>query len=153
MKKEYKSSLFIIIKNIVYGIVGGAFAGFIATIWLDPLYCILIGSGLGLLLIYFAVFGDNIKLVIEDDKLYVYRFSKLKYEFNLEEVEINARIKTTYDSAGSDSDCTLNVVKETGETVRVDCSMLGVTRFYRLLEDLKITDNVPTKVVTKKKDK
>lgn len=151
MKKEYKSSLYIIIKNIIYGIFGGAFATFIASIWLELTYSIAIGGTLGLLIIYFAVFGDNIRLLIDDEKLRIYRFRKLKHEFDLNEVSFSARIKTTYDSAGSDSDCTLNVTKKDGETVSIDCSMLGARRFYRLLDDLEINNGAPTKLETKKK--
>ena len=153
MKKVYKSSLYIIIKNIIYGICGGGVIILIAHIWLDLTRAIALGSLIGIFIIYLAVFVDNIKLIIEDNKLSIYRFNKLKYEFNLEEVSIGASIKTTYDGAGSDSDCTLIITNSNGEVERIDCSMLGARRFYRMLDSLEINNGAPLKIKTKKKDK
>ena len=153
MKKVYKSSLYIIIKNIVYGICGGGVAALIIHIWLELIPSIAIGTALGLFIIYLAVYSDNIKLVIDSEKLSIYRFSKLKHEFNLSEVSIGATVKTTYDGAGSDSDCYLIITKSENEVERIDCSMLGARRFYRMLDDLEINNGDPVKIKTKKKEK
>jgi len=153
MKKVYKSSLYIIIKNIVYGICGGGVAALIIHIWLDLIPSIVVGTSIGLFIIYLAVYADNIKLIIENEKLSIYRFSKLKHEFNLSEVSISASIKTTYDGAGSDSDCYLTITKSENKVERIDCSMLGVRRFYRMLDDLDINNGEPVKIKTKKKEK
>ena len=142
--KIYKSSLFIIVKNVIYGICGGAVIAFILNLLLLTYLAVIIGAVVGLLIIYFAVIGDNIRVVIDGDNFTVYRRGKAKHSFNMCEVSLEARIKNR---AG---DCILTVTEQNGESTRIDCSMLGQNRFYRLLADLRVVGE-PAEVVPTKK--
>ena len=143
----FKSSLFIIIKNVIYGVLGGTFAAVILNVFIDLPWAIVCGILLGLLIIYVVIIRDNFKVVIEDDRFTVYRHNKVKYRFTLSEVSLNARIKTV----DGDSDCTLMVTEQDGKTTYIDLSMLGQSRFYRLLDALMITDSEPLEVKTTKR--
>jgi len=141
----YKSSAFVIIKNVIYGVIGGVVAAFIAHIFLQWYLSAAIGVVLGLFVVYIALIGDNIKVVIDGDALSVYRRGKRKYYFKISEVELRARIKTT----DGDSDCDLSVTERNGDVTCIDCSMLGKSRFYKLLESLHVTDAAPAAVRTR----
>jgi hypothetical protein len=143
----YKSSAFIIVKNVIYSILGGIAVALILSWFIDANLAVIIGGAVGLLIIYFVLIGDNIRVEIDGDRLSFYRFKKLKHEFSIGKSGFNARIKTT----DGDSDCTLTVIQENGEETYIDCSMLGKSRFYKLLDALRVTDPEPVEVETKKK--
>ena len=146
--KEFKSSLFIIVKNVFYGIFGGAAIALIMYMFMEDLVIpIIVGTVLGLLIIYFAIVKDNIRIIVDPDRFTVYRGKKLKHSFNTKEVSMHAKIKTV----DGDSDCTLTVTTPDGKETRIDCSMLGQSRFYKLLDALDVFDGEPVEVRTKKK--
>lgn len=151
MTKEYKSSLFVIGKNVLYG-VGGAFVAALVLSWfLNGTLAVILGILAGLAIIYFAVIGDNIRVVLDDETLSIYRLGKLKHSFKLDESSFHAKVVTTTDSTGSDSDCDLTVTGPDGEETRIDCSMLGYRRFMELLDDLGFNDGDPKAVPTLQK--
>ncbi len=141
--KIYKSSSFVIVKNCVYALFGGAAAALIASIWLDWQVAAAIGGGLCLLMLYFALFGDRISICIDGDSVRILRGQKVKQAFLLSQVELSAHIKTV----DSDSDCTLTARYPDNSTKSIDCTMLGRARFLRLLDDLGVT-NQPVKIPT-----
>jgi len=145
--QTFKSSAFIIVKNVIYGIVGGAVAALIASWFLELTVAIIIGAVLGLLIIYFAVVGDNIEIVVESDHFFVRRRGKVKYAFKTDEVGIHAKIRTK----SGDSSCALVVTKSDGSQTAIDCSMLGASRFHKLLAALHVTD-APVEVKTSGKE-
>jgi hypothetical protein len=142
----FKSSIFILIKNVFYGVVGGAVAALIASYFLDLTIAIAIGVVLGLLIIFFTLFSDNIKVVVGEGDFTVFRRGKARYSFKLSEVGFHARIRTK----SGDSDCKLTVEEANGNKTYIDCSMLGASRFYRLLDALHVTDSEPTEIKTTK---
>ncbi|MDR3295024.1 MAG: hypothetical protein LBT26_04215 [Clostridiales Family XIII bacterium] len=142
----FKSSTFVIIKNIIYAVAGGLVAAFIANWFLDSRIAAAIGVFLCLLIAYFAMFGDNIRIVVGEDDFTVFRRRKLRHSFKLSEVSIHAKIRSTT----GDSDCTLTVTERDGSQTHIDCTMLGGSRFYRLLDALRVTDPEPVEVKTKK---
>lgn len=132
----YKSSLFVIIKNVIYGVAGGAVLALILSWFIDNLViAIAIAAVVGLFVVYLALFGDNIKIVIDGDDLSFYKMGKLKHHFKISEVGFRAKIKTR----DGDSDCNLTVLSADGSETTIDCSMLGNSRFYKLLDSLDIT--------------
>ena len=145
--KVYKSSLFVKIKNVIYGIFGGGALTFIASWFVSLEIAIIIGVAGFLLMAYFALIGDNIRVIVDGDFFSVYRGKKEKHRFNWKEVGIHANIKTT----DGDSDCKLTVEDPDGETTYIDCSMLGASRFYKLLDAIGVTDAKPVAVETIKK--
>ena len=142
----YKSSLFIIAKNVFYGIFGGGFAGLVAS-WfsLDLIFSIPIGVLVGSFIIYSALIGDNIRVEIDGDTLSFYRLGKLKHQFQISRVGLHAKIRTS----DGDSDCNLTITDEEGKSTNIDCSMLGKSRFYKLLDSLKVFDE-PVELPTRK---
>lgn len=147
--KEYKSSLFVIGKNIVYGIGGAFVAALVASWFLSGFLAVLIGLAAGAAIIYFAVIGDNITVTLDDATMSVHRLGKLLHTFNREECSFHAKVVTTTDVT-SDSDCTLTVTDADGEETALDCSMLGKTTFMRLLDDLGFNDQPAVAVATTK---
>ena len=143
--KTFKSSVLIIIGNVLYGIIGAAIVAVILSFFLVAGLSIAIGAIVGLVIIYFAVIGDNIKLTIDDETLKVYKGSRVKHSFERNSVAISAQIKTV----DGDSDCKLTVTNADGEETHVDCSMLGLSRFYKLLDELGVFKPEPIAVKTR----
>lgn len=148
--KEYKSSLFVIGKNVVYGVGGGFVAALVLSWFISAGVAVVLGCLAGLAIIYFAVIGDNIRVTLDDDTLAIYRLGKLKHSFKVAECSFNAKIVTTTGSAVSDSDCDLTIADAGGEETTIDCSMLGRSRFLELLDDLGFNDQAPSAVPTTK---
>ncbi len=144
-----KSSALIMVKNTIYGVAGGFVAALIASWFLDLNIAIGIGVVLGLIMIYFALIGDNIRVEIDGDSLSFFSKGKLRHQFAISEVKLSAKIKTSR----GDSDCDLAVTDKEGKITHIDCSMLGASRFYRLLDALHVTNSEPIAVKTQKADK
>lgn len=143
----YKSNPLIVLKNLVYAAFGGLLATMIAGWFLGATISIIIGAAIALYIMYCVLYGDNFKIVVDGDELSFYRRDKLVHRFKISEVGFRANIR----SSSADSDCTLTVVKPDGSSTRIDCTTLGESRFYELLDTLKITDQEPKTVETKKK--
>lgn len=154
--KEYKSSIFTLLKHVIYSIAGGGVLCIILMCFTrNPLICYGIPLLVALYLIYSTLHEDNIKITLDNDIMQVYRTKKLIHTFNLKKLVVETHVKTTIDTTGSDSDCTLTLINpETDERVMLDCSMLGLGTFERLKDDLNIVNEPePIKVVTKVKNK
>lgn len=145
---QYKSSLFVIVKNVAYGVGGGFVAALVASWFLSGFFAIVVGLAAGLAIIYFAVYSDNIVITLNDGVMSVHRFGKLLHEFKVEECQFNAKVVTTSDMTGGDSDCTLHISRADGDEVHLDCSMLGRGRFMQLLDDLGFNDTAPVALAT-----
>lgn len=146
--REYKSSLFVIGKNVVYGVGGGFVAALVLSWFLHAAIAVIGGLIAGAAIIYFAVFSDNISITVDDEKMEVFRFGKLLHSFKLSECGFKAKIVTTTGSAVSDSDCDLTVSGPGESETTIDCSMLGRSRFLELLSDLGMDDKEPVAVPT-----
>lgn len=148
--KEYKSSLFVIGKNIVYGVGGALVAMLVASWFLSDFLAVLLGLAAGAAIIYFAVIGDNIAVTLDDGTMTVRRLGKLLHTFEVGECSFHAKVVTTSDMTGGDSDCMLTVTDADGEETRLDCSMLGKSRFMELLDDLGFNDQPAVALATTK---
>ncbi|MDR1100762.1 MAG: hypothetical protein LBL34_00120 [Clostridiales bacterium] len=140
----YKCSILVIIKNVIYSLFGGVAAWLVASCFLEFNTAVMIGVGLCVIMLYFTLFGDRIKITVDDDILAVYRHGKIKHQFNLKEVGLHANVRTSQ----GDSDCMLTITESNGDETSVDCSLLGASRFYKLLHTLKVTDPAPVVVET-----
>ena len=154
--KEYKSSVFTLLKHVVYSVA----AGFVLCIIImcfsnNPFICYGISFLVTLYLLYSTLHDDNIKITLDNDIMQVYRFRKLLHTFKLKKLVVKTYVKTTIDSSGSDSDCTLIIINpETDEQVTLDCSMLGLDNFEKLKADLNVVnESEPVKVITTVKTK
>ena len=151
--REYKSSLFIIGKNVVYGIAGAFVAALVLSWFLSGAVSVILGILAGLAIIYFAVISDNITVVLDNGEMSVYRIGgRLLHRFRLDDCSFHAKIVTTSDMTGGDSDCTLTIDCADGGETNLDCSMLGKTTFMELLDALGFNDTQPEKLSTTKKD-
>lgn len=149
--KRYKSSLFVIGKNVLYGVGGGFVAALVVSWFAGGFTAVLVGIVAGLAIIYFAVYGDNIEITLDDGVMTVTRFGKLLHTFTVDECSFNAKVRTTSDMTGGDSDCTLRITRADGGEVHLDCSMLGERRFMELLDDLGFNDTEPVALATTRK--
>lgn len=143
--KTFKSSVLIIVGNVLYGIIGSVVVAVLLSFFLMPWLSIVIGAIVGLVIVYFAVVGDNVKLTVDDETLTVYKGSRVKYNFDRSAVTMSAHIK----NVDGDSDCKLTVTNVTGEETHIDCSMLGLNRFYLLLDALGVFKPEPVAVKTR----
>lgn len=151
---EFKSSLFTLFKHVIYSIAGSVFLFFILYYFVkNPFVTYGIPILVLLYLLYSTLFSDNIRVVIKKDEgfMEVYSCNKLLHSFCLANVEFESYIKTTVDSAGSDSDCRLTVIDKTnGNRETIDCSMLGPDTYSKLLAALGVgVCDEPIKVATK----
>lgn len=147
----YKSSLFIIGKNIVYAVAGACVAAFILNIFVSEAVAVGIGALTGLAIAYLVIYQNIITVEVGDGIMTVSRFGKRQHEFELAGCSLRANIRTTSDSTGTDSDCTLTVIREDGDETHIDCTMMGADRFYELLEDLGLVNPDPVPLRTTKK--
>ena len=146
--KEFKSSAYIVVKNLIYGIIGGAVIAFILNIWINIWYALGLGVLIAIWYVLTTLLKDMKKVVIYDDRFEIVRRGKVLHSFKRSEVAIRASIRTK----GGDSDCTLRITSADGREELIDCSMLGRNRFYRLIDELGVLDPEPIELKTKKKD-
>ena len=149
--REFKSSLFVIAKNVLYG-VGGAFVAALVLSWfLNGTVAVLLGLAVGAAIIYLAVYSNNIRVAVDNNTVSFHRRGTLLHQFSLDDHSFRAKVVTTTDSTGSDSDCDLTVTAPDGSETQIDCSMLGYNQFMELLDCLGFNDQPPVAVETMKK--
>lgn len=148
--KEYKPSIFVLAKNVVYGLAGGFVAALILDAFLPYVLAYLLGIAACIAILYFTLYSDNISVKLDESNISSFRFGKLLYEFPLEGTSFSAKIVTTQEAV-SDSDCYLTIKTFDGDEETIDCSMLGKNTFEELLKDLGLTDREAEKLETTKK--
>lgn len=125
----YKRSLYVCIKSLILYVLG-IFVLFIILYSLIPMKYNIIVTGIFILIFLYVFFiNDNIKFILEDNILSYYEGKKLVYEFNLDDVE-----HISYELTRKSGTVTkLNLIID-GESI--DCEPLGLSKFYKLYEDL-----------------
>ena len=147
-RREYGASWLVIGKNVLYGVGGGFLAALVASWFVSFLLAVALGLVAGAAIIYFAVFADNITVVVDDETISVLRFGQSLHSFPREGHSFQARVVTTTGDGLPDSECWLTVVDPGGNETRIDCGMLGRGRFLALLDDLGLNDPEPIAVPT-----
>lgn len=103
-------------------------------------------------LIFAAAFAGYIWLVIIDNIIVIETDGNtltVKKGKKVETYPINTtavRAKTV--TSSGDTECSLYLTRQGGQEVFVDCELIGVTQFMKLLGDLGITDDSVTKLDT-----
>ena len=133
----YKSSLLIILRNLICAAFGSGIVILLLSLFLELNAAIIIGFAALTYFLYLALAGNNIIIVINGDELSFYRQQKLKHRFNLNKVELYAKVRTINGS----SDCSLIVIEGSCKQTCIDCSMLGAKTFYKLLYALNMNEN------------
>ncbi len=145
--KEFKRSKFIMIKDLAQTLLGSAvlfvlifgvlaFIEEVGEVRIRLEIAIVISGVIAILVWLWAVrrivVHENIRVTVDGDDFYFYQRNQEKYHFRISEVKMHSRIKTR----GGDSECRLEVIDEQGKRVYIDCSPLGKSRYYGLLEAL-----------------
>lgn len=148
--KEFKSNPLVILKNVLFAVCTGFVLAIIANFFLSPT----ISKGLGALAFlggtYFAVVLDNIRVVIDGDRLTFYRGKKETHSFTISECSFHSLIRSTT----GDSSCDLTIkTHENDYGTTIDCSMLGRGRYLQLLDALGFNDQEPVNISTTKRNK
>ena len=149
MKNVYKTRPHRVLVNLVFGVAASLFVAFIVSIWLK--------GALWFLLISLAVFAGYIWLVIIDNIIVIETDGDtltIKKGKKIDTYSISAtaiRAKTV--SSGGDTECSLYLTRQGEEEVLIDCELIGITQFLKLLDDLGINRDPVTKLNTESVDK
>lgn len=141
--KIFKSNVWTKLKHVGYSVCIGAFVSILVRLITENsliIYSVSIASCMFML--YTTLIGERIKVILDDNTMKVFVANKLKHKYNLNEVTFDSYIKNITDSTGSSSDCTLTIINnKTNEKEFLNCSMLGVHTYYKLIEALKINQS------------
>ena len=146
MSHVYKTRPHRILLNLVVGAVGALLVTFIASIWLK--------SFVWLLLIALAVFAgyiwlaiiDNIILIETDGDTLTIKKGQRIDTYSISRTAIRAK---TVRSSG-DTECSLYLTRPGEQEALIDCELIGITQFEKLLEDLGLNRDSITKLTTGK---
>ncbi|MGP1458454.1 MAG: hypothetical protein ACTTKL_04010 [Treponema sp.] len=132
MKNIYKTRVHRVLVNIVFGAGAALLVAFIASIWLKPLALrVLIFAAVYAFYIWTVIIGNMIVIETDGTTLTVSK-GKKKDEYPIAATHFRAK---TVSSSG-DTECTLYVTRQGGEEETIDCELIGITQFRRLLDDL-----------------
>ena len=149
---EFKRGIWSFIKSLTIAVVTPVFVFFITGLFTENIW---IATGVAALififLIYMTIFSENIKFVVDGEKLEYYKRKRLE-TYNLKECVVGYRAKTTNGSADHLYLEILN--KKTKESKDIDCTALGLNKFYKMYDLIEAASaNKATKMETKKKGK
>ena len=148
MRNVYKTRPHRVLVNLVFGAGAALFVTFIASIWLK--------SFVLLLLIALATFAGDIWLVIIDNMIVIETDGDsltIKKGKKIDTYSISAtaiRAKTV--SSGGDTECSLYLTRQGENEELIDCELIGITQFEKLLSDLGIDRDSVTKLSTESAD-
>ncbi len=146
MIKEYRSSVLSVIKTAVLGIFFLGLVYYGTSIFLEnPLWVYGLTAGAGLFYIYFALISSLVYVRLEGEELLI-REGRKKMHFRLSEWSITAKT-----SSGGEAELEFfNGEKR----LYADCSLLGQSQFYSLMEDLGIVGDKqkPIELETRRRD-
>ena len=144
MSNVYKTRPHRVLVNLIFGVGAALFVTFIASIWLR--------NFVWLLLIALAVFVGYIWLVIIDNIIVIetdgntLTIKKGKHidTYSIPSTAIRAK---TVRSSG-DTECSLYLTRPGEQEALIDCELIGITQFEKLLEDLGLNRDSVTKLST-----
>lgn len=154
--KIYKRNFINLLWSLILTLFGLLFVNFIIYwfinekapnhIWI--FYIIVISSSLYFL--YSSIFKENIKIEIDNKYLKYYENNILKEEIDLSKVSYGYKIT-------NNNYINLYLYEDNNNNYKsLDCSPLGVTKFYDLIEEIskstKNKDNIPEAKIIKKGD-
>jgi hypothetical protein len=156
--KVYKRNFLSLIWSLILALVALLFINFIVYWFVTEkapdytwvFYIVLVLSSVYLL--YSSIFKENIKIELENKNFKYYENNKLKEDIDLSKVFYGYKIV-------DNSIVDLYLYEDDQQTKKIlDCSPLGVSKFYELIEDIeKVTKNkgyIPeAKIIKKEGDK
>ena len=148
MKNVYKTRIYRVLVNLVFGAAAALFVAFIASIWLKGfVWFLLISIGVFAAYIWLVIIDNMIVIETEDNVLTVKRGKKID-TYPIDTTAIRAKTVTS----GGDTECTLYLTPYGGQEVTVDCELIGISQFESLLDDLGINRDSVTKLSTDNTD-
>ena len=149
MEKTYKVRPHRVLVNLVFGICASLVVWVVSGIWLEEPYTYAAGAGLFVLYCLLVLWGNLISIHVSGNTLTVKKRGKLLHSFQIDQCSFHAYTK----SSGGDNECSLYVATPDGNETHIDCELIGVTNFNRLLGDLGVIGEkaTATKINTTKK--
>ena len=132
----FKQSKWVLFKDILSSFAGAFVIGIIANIFIDDMrYVVLIACIFLLLLLYMAIFSDNISFEFANGKMSYFKKNKLKETFILKECSFRYQSKSGRNTADS---IMLYVTKnDSDQETFIDCTPLGHSQFYKMFDLIK----------------
>ena len=144
MKNTYKTRLYRVLLNLVFGTAAALFVAFIASIWLKSvLWFILIFAAILALYIRTVIIGNMIVIETDGASLTVKQGKKID-TYPLDTTSIRAKMVTS----GGETACTLYLTRQGENETEVNCELIGIAQFEKLLGDLGINGDPVTKLDT-----
>lgn len=146
--KEFKSNIFIVLKNTTIYIF--AMSVFILIVYQAliqfkgiHLSYPLLGAicVAGLVIVLAIVWSDWIRIAVQDGEMIIYRGKRVKNHFVISDCKMSSKITTK----GFNSDCQLTIEYD-GGIEWLDCSMLGKRRYKKLLETIGFDNPIKVNV-------
>ena len=147
---EFKRGIWSLLKSLLVAVAAPVALFFVVSIFTEKSWLLYgIPSIAFVFLVYCAIFSENIRFIIEGNRLEYYKRSKLEtYDLNL--YDVGYRAKTT----DGDPDHIYLYLTKKGEedSISIDCTPLGLSKFYKMYELLETSSEKKVhKVQTKKK--
>lgn len=155
--KVYKRNFISLIWSLILALFALLFINFIVYWFVTEkapnytwVFCVVLALS-SLYILYSTIFKENIKIEIDSKFFKYYENNKLKEEIDLSKCSYGYKIV-------DNSIIDLYLYEENQDKTKLlDCSPLGVNKFYDLLEDIKEytknKDNIPEAKIIKKGDK
>ena len=144
MKNTYKTRVYRVLLNLVFGTAAALFIAFIASIWLkSTLWFVLIFAAFLALYIRTVIIGNMIVVETDGSNLTVKKGKKVD-TYRLDATSIRAKTVTTDGETG----CTLYLTRQGENETTVNCELIGIAQFEKLLSDLGIDGDPVTKLDT-----
>jgi hypothetical protein len=127
----YKRTLFSMIRGIIVAPFSGLLVFIIAQLIFPSLLplCAIIGVLVAALIVYIAVFSENIYFELEDDGTFrYYKKGVLQTTYELARYRIGYHRKTEWGLLGN-NDIRLKFLDDAGEETEIDAGPLGTTQF------------------------
>jgi hypothetical protein len=135
--RTYKRSTFGLVKSIVQAPVSGVLVFFITQFFLPVPVCLILGLAVAAILLYMALFSENIFFELEDDGVFRYfKRGKPENTFDLKNCRIGYYRKSESGFAGN-HDINLRILDGEGTETSIDAAPLGVTGFHEMFEEMQ----------------
>lgn len=144
MKNVYKTRLYRVLLNLVFGVAAALVLAFIASIWLKEIVWLVLIFVAALAGYIWLVIIDNMIIIETEGNILTVKKGKKIDTYPLDTTAVRAKTVTS----NGDTECSLYLTRQGEQEVFVDCELIGVTQFMELLGDLGITGDSVTKLDT-----
>lgn len=144
MKNVYKTRLYRVLLNLVFGVAAALVLAFIASIWLKEIVWLVLIFVAALAGYIWLVIIDNMIIIETEGNILTVKKGKKIDTYPLDTTAVRAKTVTS----SGDTECSLYLTRQGEQEVFVDCELIGVTQFMELLGDLGITGDSVTKLDT-----